>query len=793
MFKSYFKTAARNLWKNKTFTLLNMGGLTISLTACLVIFFWVSDEMNYDRVGANADRIFRAALVLKAKDQPDKLFAVTAPPLAPTLIKDFPEIEKAVRIEPANVLVTYNNERFFCDKFLFADPSFFEVFGYPLLKGNPAAVLNGTNAAVISESMAKRLFGSVYGAMGKTIMRGDTIPLIVNGVAKDLPANNHFHFDIVSSIKIPANDAYAWWNDDYYTYILLKNAADAPAVENKMANIMDKYNAKQNKELGFTGVHFLQPVKSIHLHSDLRAEIAPNGNITSLRIFIGIAIFLLIVTCINYINLTTATSFKRAKEIGMRKITGAAFSQLVAQFLSESVLISVIALLCSIGLGFAAVPFFNSIAKTQIVLSEHLSVAFILQLIVSAILLGITAGIYPALYLSKIRPLIAFKKMHGISSGSLSLRKILVVFQFSLSNMLIIATIIALQQLHYMQSQSLGFNKQQVVAIPLRNNAEQSKEVIIKEFEKVAGVTEACSSSSTPGKGLSNIVVLPEGVAEDHLQTMNTLVVDYGFIGTYGLTMAAGRAFNKEYGGDSMAFILNETAVRELGWGAPKNAIGKGFNWGLGKKGKIIGVVKDFHFKSLQQKTPPIVMQLNNPGWYNYISVKINAQNTKQVISSLQNRWKAVLPGNPFDYFFVDEDYDKQYQTEQILSNISVLFSVLIIFISCLGLLGLVIVAVSQRVKEIGIRKVLGSSVAGIITLMSKDFIRLVFIAIVIATPVAWWMMNKWLAGFAYRVQPGWWVFATAALLTVFIALATISYQAIKAAVANPVRALRSE
>jgi putative ABC transport system permease protein len=799
MFRNYLKIALRNLWRNKAFTLINLGGLTISLATCLIIFAWVSDELNYDDSGANADRVFRVGLTLKSKDQPDKQFAETAPPLVPVLLKDFPEIEKAVRILPDNVLIKYRDEHFYCDHFFYADSSFFDVFGFPMVKGDPHDALSGTHSVVITESMARKYFGK-EDPIGKIITIKDSILLTITGVAKDLQTNSHFHFDMIGSFAIlgrsyGADQLNNWWNDDFYSYLLLRNASASFSLEKRLANIMDKYNAKENKELGFAGIHFLQPLKKIHLYSNLRDEMEPRGNIDSLRILIGIAVFLLVVATINYVNLTTATSFKRAKEIGIRKVAGAAFTQLVRQFLSESILIVVVAVCLSTGLAQLGLPIFNKIGGTEISLVEHFSTSFLFGIGAFALSLGLIAGIYPALYLSRVNPARVFRKGQWKTGSLLFFRKSLVVFQFSLSIILIIATLIALQQLQYMQTQDLGLDKEQVISIPLRTPSEaNAKETLISEFEKNAGVMRATASSSTPGRGLANNTVLPEGVPEDHIQTMNTLVVDYDFIDTYKLGLASGRGFSRDYGGDSTGFILNEAAVRELGWGKPQNAIGKGFNWGPGKKGRVIGVVKDFHFNSLQHKMPSIVMQMQgNIYWFNYLSLRIQTKNLRQLIGDLKDTWKKILPDHPFEYFFVAEDYDKQYQAEKRLSNLSVLFSVLTILISCLGLLGLVMVAVSQRIKEIGVRKVLGASVTGIAALLSGDFMKLVGIAIIIASPIAWWLGNQWLENFAYHIKISWWVFILSALLAFLIALLMTSFQAIRAAVANPVNSLRSE
>ena len=799
MIKNYFKIAWRNLWKNKTFTALNLSALTISLAACLIIFFWISYELSYDKSGANAERVFRVALKLEIEKQPIKEFAVTAPPLMPVLVKDFPEIESAVRLRPDNPLIGYNQQNFFTERFFYADTTFFEVFGYPLVKGDRNAILSNINSAVITESIAKKLFGN-KDPMDQVITMNDTTLLKISGVAKDLPLNNHFNFDIIVPMKLferqsGPNSMSNWWNNGYYTYLLLKDPKDAAALDTKIAAIIDKYNGKQNRELGLKGTHYLQPLTAIHLHSDLRSELNPNGNVQTLRILGFIAFFLLLVACINYVNLTTATSFKRSKEIGIKKVTGATVFQLMMQLLTEAIVISIISITLAVVLAISLLPVFNELAGTQVSIAAQISLQFALGLVVFSILLGIAAGFFPSFYLSRIKPVITIQKTFLKPGSSFSLRKTLVVFQFSITVTLIIATIIAFQQLKHMQTRDLGFNKEQVVSIPLRNKRESiAKEKLKSDFANIAGVIKATSSSAVPGGRLSNNTVRPEGVPRDRMQTMATLIVDHEFISTYNINMAAGRGFSKEYGGDSSAFILNEVAVRELGWGDPKNAIGKSFLWGGGKEGKIIGVVKDFHFNSLQQKVQPMVMHLlPNWDWYSSISVRIPTSDVKTATRSLETAWSKVLPGHPFDYSFVDEDYNKQYKTEKQLSSLSATFSILIIFISCLGLLGLTIVAVSQRTKEIGVRKVLGASVSGIAALLSKDFVKLVLIAIVIASPLAWWLMNEWLTDFAYRINIKWWVFAVAGVIAVFIALVTVSSQAIKAGIANPVKSLRTE
>ncbi|HXB96127.1 MAG TPA: ABC transporter permease [Puia sp.] len=799
MLKNYLTIAWRNLWKNPTFTLLNLGGLTISLTACLLIFFWVMRELSFDTAGSHADRVYRVGLTLQVKAQPDKSFAETAGPLAPVLVKDFPQIEKAVRMAGYNARIGYRGEHFFAQHFFFADSSFFDVFGYRLVEGDPHTALNGSNSVVITEGLARKYFGN-EDPIGKLITCSDSILLKVTGVSKELPATQHFVFDMICSMRVlehaHLDDLTAWWDDDYYTYIRLKNAADAPAVNAGITHIMDRYNGDDNKAGGMDGLHFLQPLKSIHLHSNFMDELSSNGSISALRIFIAVAVFLLVVAGINYVNLTTATSFRRAREIGIRKVAGAEQRQLVVQFLSESILITLIAGVAAFGLMALCLPLFNRLAATDIGVSDYFSWQPCAVLVVFLFVLGVVAGIFPAFYLSSAGIVKVMKKGFEKKGSLLPMREVLVVFQFTLAILLIVSTIVMGKQLRYMQTLDVGFDREQVVAIPLPTTAEALlKDRIKTELQRDPSVLAVAASSTIPGRQFGNIVTLPEGVPGNQMMTMNTLVVDIDFIQAYKMNMAAGRSFSASFPTDSGAFLLNETAVREIGWGRPENAIGKGIDWGLGKKGKIIGVVKDFHFTSLRQKTAPVIMHIMpaGSGWYGFLSVRIDARNAKQAIAGMKNVWKRLLPGDAFGYFFVNETYNKLYETEQRLGSLSLLFSLLTIFISSLGLFGLVMVAVSRRVKEIGVRKVLGASVTGITALLSRDFLRLVVIANFVALPLSWWLMHQWLGDFAYRIGLSWWMFALAAVLVILIALVTVSFQTVRAAMANPVRSLRSE
>ncbi len=626
---------------------------------------------------------------------------------------------------------------------------------------------------------------------------GDSTRLRVTGVAQDVPANAHFHFDVLCSLATYAKEGNSfdnWWNQDYYTYLLLRENASAAALEKKLARITANYIGEDEKASGFECFHFLQSLKSIHLDSHLEVEMEVNGERKYIYIFSGIAVFILLIACVNFMNLATAQSIKRAKEVGVRKVAGARRTQLVSQFLSESILITYVALLAAMLLVQFLLPWFSELTHKTFHISSLAAPAWLGALLLFGLVVGLLAGSYPAFFLSGYQAATIIKGVGPASGKGIALRKGLVIFQFSISTLLIIATVITWQQLSFMQNQQLGFQKEQVVIIPLQGKTRgEGQQVVKNNLLKQAGILQASASSSVPGRTLSNTAIRPEGTPENKMQTMQTLLVDEHFLTLYHLQLAAGRNFSPAFRtDDSAAFILNETAVQELGWGTPEQAIGKKFEWGLGKKGTIIGVVQDFHHNSLQQKIPAMVLHIL-PDRYRYLSLKVKTAQMQPVLAAIEKIWKTHFTEYPFEYVFLDEDFAQQYSAEERLGKIVSIFSMLTIFVACLGLLGLASFTTEQRTKEIGIRKVLGASAPQIILLLSRDFTRLVLLAVIIAWPIAWYGMHRWLQDFAYRIDISWWIFALAGLATLLIALLTVSLQAIKAAIVNPVDSLRSE
>jgi len=801
MFKNYFKIAIRNLGRNQGYAVINIFGLVIGMACCLLILLYVQDELSYDRYHQNAARIYRVALQLHAGNAPVKSFAVTSPPMAPALLRDYPEIRQAVRLQNSAPLVGYGERRFYEDNFFWADASVFAVFTFPLIQGDAVTALREPRSIVLAEKMARKYFGA-ENPIGKVLTVADTLDLKVTGVMANIPSHSHFIPDCFASFStlsqiFPSNrDNWEsnWWNHGYYTYLLLDEQASAAVVEQRISRLTARYIEEQEKISG-KQVLFLQPLTAIHLRSNLRSEIAPNSDIRYVYIFSAVALLVLLIACTNFMNLATARSARRAKEVGVRKVLGAHCSQLVKQFIGESVLMSLLAFLIALVLVELLLPFFNELAGKTLALPLSGNAWLWLGLLGATLLTGIIAGGYPAFFLSAFRPVETLKGAFKIGVKGVLPRQGLVVFQYSISILLMIGTVTVYHQLEFMRNQRLGFDKEHVMVIPIRGD-----EAIIRRFAalrqellengEVLGVT---ASSAAPGGRLYNIAIRPEGTPANQTKTMLTLAIDHEFVKLYSLQLAAGRDLSKEFSADStQAFLLNEAAVKDLGWGSPENAIGKQFNWGLGKVGRIVGVVKDFHFNSLQQRVPPMVMHLY-PNWFEFLSVKIDGKNVPQALAFVESKWRGLVPGVSFEYSFLDASFDRQYAAEEKLGRISFYFSLLAILIACLGLFGLAAFFAEQRTKEIGVRKVLGASVAGIVGLLSKDFIKLMLVANLLAWPVAWYAMNKWLQDFAYRINIGWWIFALAGGVALFIALLTVSTQAIKAALANPVEVLRYE
>lgn len=804
MFKNYLKIALRNLTRHKGFNFINIAGLAVGMACCLFILLYVRDELSFDQFHQNADRIYRVTREIQSENRQVFRAAVSIAPLGPTLMKDEPSVEQAVRIRKFEHYVSREANRFYEDKFFYADNGFFELFTFPLLKGDPTTALAEPYSVVITDEIAQKYFGAEE-PLGQTLAVNDTVQFKVTGVLASIPSQSHFTFDFLASFEtlfsenqINTARQYFWWSFNTYTYVLLKENASQAALADQLYHFGDKYIADLQERFGSAQRFYLQPLNEIYLHSNLAWEFGQTGNIIYIYVFLIIAVLVLIIACINFINLSTARSVHRGREIGMRKTLGAYRGQLARQLLAESLLSAFIAMVFAVLLMEFFLPFFNTLSGKSLALNLFNDLTVLLSLAGIVLIAGLIAGSYPAFVLSGFKPILALGTSVARGMQSVQLRKILVIFQFAASIILIIATLVVSNQLAFMREQNLGFDKEQMIVIPIRNNADIRGrfEAIKSEFLKTPAVKGAASSSTVPAREIPSIVYRPEGAKENETQSINTMVVDYDFLATYNVQLAAGRAFSRDFATDAQeGFVINEAAVKNLDWGEADDAIGKQFTWGWpGKEGRIIGVVKDFHYNSLHKLVEPLVMHIQ-PSWLQYLSLKVESGQIDRVLSELETTWQRLVPNRPFDYFFLDENFDRQYRSEEKLSGLFMVFAGLAIFVACLGLFSLAALIAEQRTKEVGVRKVFGATVANLIALLSKDFLKLVAIAAVIAWPLAGLVLNRWLQDFAYRIplEQNWWVFALAGVLALAIALLTVSTQAIRAALANPVEALRYE
>jgi putative ABC transport system permease protein len=802
MLKNYFKTAWRNIRKNKLFSLINVVGLAIGIATCFIIMLYVYDELSYDRFNKNADNIYR--IYFKANIEGGEISeAGVMPPVASVLKNDFPEVKEATRFQPQGTpKITYQNKIFKDDCFAFADPNFFKVFTLPMIEGDPATALAQPNSVVITKSAAEKYFGSVN-AVGQVLTFNNNEPYKVTGVIKDIPANAHFHFDLLGSMagrEEAKSDSWMWGN--YYTYLLLNSDADYKKMEARFPAMVEKYMGPQiqqqmglslqqfrtkGNELGFA----LQPLKDIHLHSLATNELEPGGSADYVYIFGGIAIFMLIVAGINFINLSTASATKRAKEVGVRKVVGSGRTKLITQFLLESLLIAMLATILAMVFAYFVLPSFNTLSGKSLMLTEKPIIAFIAL----GLFVGVIAGMYPAFYLSSFKPIAILKGKLRSTNNNFSLRSGLVVFQFFISVGLIISTAVVYQQMKFIQSKKLGYDKEQLLTIPNSYALGKNEQAYKQEMLQDPAIENATVSWFKPAgpTNSNNAMAYPEGHDHEAMKAVE-YHVDENYIPTFGMYIATGRNFSSSLRTDSLAIILNEAAAKAFGWNAntaiDKTIIRVNSERGANVPFHVIGVVKDFNFKSLHEPITPLFMTLQPEGG---LIFKIKTTDIAALLSTMKKKWDSFNTGEPFTYAFMDDLYNKTYNSEQKTGAILNIFSILTIFIACLGLFGLATYTAEQRTKEIGIRKVLGASVTQITQMLSKEFVKLVLIASVIAFPAAWWAMNKWLQSFAYRITISWWVFAVASLMALAIALLTVSFQSIKAAIANPVKSLRTE
>ncbi|MDN5287260.1 MAG: putative transport system permease protein [Mucilaginibacter sp.] len=794
MIKNYIKIAFRNLWRHKSFSMINIIGLAVGMTAGFLIFMYVKFELSYDKYHENADEIYRVVADIKTPTETLNWSSTTAP-LGPAMQADYPVVKANTRIFNFGFLVQSNDNKFQEDNIVLAEPSLFKIFTFPLIKGDVAKALEAPFSIVMIETAAKKYFGSAD-PIGKSLLLDGKYPATVTGVMEDIRPNSHFKFNMLVSLssieKMVPGRLSQWGNFGNYTYLLLPKGYDANKRQAQFPAFFNRHTTDADRKQGMNYAYFLEPLKDVYMVSKRGAP--ESGNLSNVYIFSIVAIFILLIACINFINLTTARATERAKEVGIRKVIGAERKQLTIQFLSESVIICLISFVFSGLFSFLFLPLFNKLSGKVISQSifEH---GYLFELFLISCAIGLIAGTYPALVLSNFKPIATLKGRFSSTTKGILLRKGLVIIQFTISIVLIVGTLVVYNQLSYMRNQALGFQKDQMVTISFNGDSAVQKhaDIIKNELKRIPNVLSASASATIPGFG--NSVAYTE--VENHLGAMqqlnmNLYDVDYDFIPQFEMKIVAGRAFSKAFGTDTTkAIIVNEAAVKSLGYLKPADAIGKRYaQWG--RDGKIIGVVKDFHFQSLQETVKPLNMRVN-PRNTEVFTLKVSGKNLPETISAIQNKWKILAPERPFNYVFVDETFNKLYTTEVTFGNLFLYFAVLAIFISCLGLLGLASYSTLQRTREIGIRKVLGASVPGIVNMLSKEFLLLVIFSATIAFPLAWYGMYKWLQGFAYRINISWWEFAVAGILALIIAFTTVSFQAIKAALTNPVKSLRSE
>ena len=809
MIRNYLKIAFRNLTKYKFISFINLFGLAIGLTCCLLITTYILNELSYDRYNKNADNIYRVTRDFNNENGVVSLrLSTISPPFGYYLPNDFPEIQKMTRLLDNGITpLRYKDKLINEQSVFFADENLFDVFTIKTLKGNPKTALSGPFSAMLTEETARKYFGD-EDPMNKIIRANNQFDVKVTGIYKAFPANSHIHPGMLVSFNTLKDSAVYgernlrtnWGNNSFFTYLLLPPKYNTSRMLTQFPRFIDKHMANEEyigKQASKYTSLGLQKLTDIHLYSHTDYEAEPNGDIKRVYIFAAIAFFILLIACINYMNLSTARSALRAREIGIRKVIGARKRELISQFLSESVLLSWVAIFIAFGLLYLALPGLNKLSGQQISPGILMKWQILVPVLITPFVVGILSGLYPALFMSSFQPVKTLKGLFKTGGSNISFRKVLVIIQFAISIVLIITTAIVFQQLHYMQKKSLGFNKDHIVVIPYNNALNDKYEAFRSDLLSNSNFKNSTRTSRIPtGRLLDDMGAYV--LSGDSMKATNTDIkfvsVDYDFVPAYSIPMAAGRNFSREYGTDTLGFVLNESAVKSIGWKSPQEAVGKDFKYG-NTTGHVIGVIKDFHFESMHQSIVPLVLVMFPPSvsYFNNLSVKFSGNNLPASLSYLENTWKKFLPEIPYQYTFLDENFDKLYQAEQRQGNIFTIFACIAIFIACLGLFGLSAFAITQRIKEIGIRKVLGADVSTIVTLLSKDFLKLVLIAAIIAFPVAWYFMHKWLQDFAYRISMPWWIFIIAGIIASVIALFTISFQAIKAAVSNPVKSLRTE
>jgi len=800
MLINYLKIAWRNISKNKFFSAINIFGLSIGLACCILMYLFIQHELSYDRFNKHATYIYRVTSIGDGPNGKSHL-AVTPAPWAPLMKKDYPEIQQYVRVlkdEKSNIgekSKTHFNEA----ELYFADSTFFDVFSFELESGDPKLALKAPNSIILTRAAAKKYFGE-RDPIGKSLevnSFGRNFDVQVTGIAKQTPGNSSLQFNALISLQTLGNLSNLWSFHMFHSYFLLTSGTSVESLQKKFAGFTDKYIANNPQADGKHEI-FLQPLTDIHLRSQLVGEFGVNGDITYVYVFTGIAIFILLIACFNFTNLSTARSITRAKEVGLRKVAGAVKQQLIYQFLGETILVAIISLAIAVGIAFLVLPIFSQLSGRTLTLDFSKNYSLLILFAGLIVFVGILAGLYPAAVLSAFKPVEVLKGKFQKSAKGVSFRKALVSLQFVVSIVLIASTLIVTQQLDFLRNKKLGFNKENVLILTLPRNLDSTQ---LQTFKNTIAQDRMVSSmavaSSVPGTNIPINLVNDGNKDLSKAISMQMLFTDAAFVSTMGMEIIAGRDFSDAFPTDRWAgFILNQTGAEKFGWKNPQDAIGKTFQWvqpgTVLKSGQVIGVVKDFNITPLKSAVQPLVMH-NLPMRFQYAYVRFNQSNGQSVTKRIEQRFKNLFPEQSFEYTYLDETLNALYAREANLGRIFTYFSFLAILIGCLGILGLSLYSIQQRVKEIGIRKVLGASVPGISVQLLKEFLKPVFFAALIATPIAWYVMNKWLEVFAYRIQISAWVFIATTLIVLLIAILTMGVQSVRAAMNNPVKSLRAE
>ncbi len=808
MLKNYLTIAFRNLRRHKGYAFLNISGLALGIACCLLILLYVQDERAYDRFYEQADQIYRVA-IQEVTPTSDALYPMTPYPLAATLVQDYPEVVHATRVGQRRAFaVVYEDQSFNETRIHRADSNFFEIFALPFVAGDPKTALKEPSSVVITASIAKKYFGE-DDPMGKVLDVKDGItsstPFTVTGVVEDLPAQTHFHFDLLTTFfraGRPRRNPQSWFGYGVYTYLLLDQQQPPEALEAKFPEMLQRYGGPQFEEdrgislddhlaAGNAYHYFMQPLPEIHLRSNMGWEIEPNGNITYVYLFTAIAFFILLIACVNYMNLATARSAGRAREIGVRKVMGSHRRQLIAQILIESVLMTGLAFVAALVLVEAVKPAFNAFTGKALEVGYFSTGIVVPALLGSVLVIGILAGSYPAFFLSAFRPVVVLKGAGSAGPSRTGLRNGLVVFQFVISIALLVGTFVIQGQMDFMLNKKLGFDKEHVVVIEKAWALGDQSNVFKQEVLKHTSVVSVAMADAVPGNLIAELFMAPDTAARSVQHNVLVMEADHDYVQTLGLEMAQGRPFDVAMVTDSMAVVVNEALVEVMG--LKGNPIGQHIRFASDETAyPIIGVIKDFHFKSLHDQIEPYAVFIEDDVTARS-AIRIRSDDVPGTLAYLEETWEAFVPDRPFVYSFLEQDLAALYRAEEQTRTIFGGFSLLAIVIACLGLFGLSAFIAEQRTKEIGVRKVLGATMGGIVLLLSKDFLKLVGLAFVVAAPVAYLVMDRWLQGFAYHVEISWQMFLIAGLTALVIAMLTVSYQSIRAARVNPVEALRYE